>query len=332
MISLGIIGPGLIWQHAHRGALAERSDRFRVSAVAGRSESSRERATAAYPDARVYADAQELIDDEALDAVVILTPISLNAPLARAALEAGRHAIVEKPVARSVAEARELQRIAARTGRRLYILEQQVHKPLISTLRSLIDEGRIGTPVSFERTQHIRIAEEQDQTGGFGSTAWRVHPDFPLGNFFDGGIHTVAVLQQLFGPARAVYARGRSLRETFGDYDLLSMVAEYPAEVHGTITHSTSLGRQGDSFVIHGTRAALVVTDGEIRRVDGLSAEVESTAVTGPNETGAMWDEVAQVITTGSEPRYPLPAALSDLGFMEAVSASLAQDRRVVIG
>lgn len=110
------------------------------------------------------------------------------------------------------------------------------------------------------------------------------------------------------------------------------MVLEYDHGVQGVMSHATSLGRQGDFLVIHGTLAALHVSDSELRIVDGDSGESRSVPVSGTAETDAMWDEVARVIGDGAEPRYSLPAALSDLAFMEAVSASLHQDRRMVIG
>ena len=263
--------------------------------------------------------------------MVILTPISLNAPLARAALEAGKHAIVEKPVAHSADEAQSLVELTQRSPGVLYILEQHVHKPLIPVARRLIEEGAIGDPVSFERSLHVRIAAEDDHTGGYGSTAWRVDPDYPLGNFFDGGIHEVALLHQLFGPARAAYARGRSLREGFGDVDLLSMVLEYDRHIQGVFAHSASLGKQGNHFIIHGTRAALRCSDSEVQRIDGTTGAVETYPVNGENESAAMWREVARALPANVPGRYTPAAAFEDISLMEAIEASLRDARRVVV-
>lgn len=331
MLQLGIIGPGLIWENTHRDLIASLSNEFVVRAVAARSQHNQERGRAFYPDARIYSDAGQLIDDADVEAVVILTPISLNAPLAKAVLDAGKHAIVEKPVARSVEEAHALAEAAQHSQGELYILEQQVHKPLITAVQDLIQEGAIGDPVSFERALHVRIAADDDQTGGYGSTAWRADPDYPLGNFFDGGIHQVALLHELFGPARAVYARGRSLRDGFGEVDLLSMVLEYDRGVQGVFAHSASLGKQGDSFVIHGTRAALRCSDQEIEIIDAATGVSSPRVVTGPQESLTMWKEIAHVLPARTPGRYSPEKALRDLSLMEALQTSLRDGRRVVV-
>lgn len=331
MIRLGIIGPGLIWENTHREIIASLPEEFVVHAVAARSQDNQDRGRTFYPEARIYGDAHQLIHDPEVEAVVILTPISLNASLAQAALEAGKHAVVEKPVARSVEEAQTLVQAATRSLGVLYILEQHVHKPLIPAVREVINSGAIGDPVSFERSLHVRIAADDDQTGGYGSTAWRAEPDYPLGNFFDGGIHEVALLHELFGPARAIYARGRSLREGFGEVDLLSMVLEYDHAVQGVFAHSASLGKQGNTFVIHGTQAAIACSDGEIRIIDAATGEIETRAVAGVHESLAMWKEVAQVLPSGTRGRYSPEIALQDLSLMEALQASLRDARRVVV-
>lgn len=331
MINLGIIGPGLIWKVTHRDIIARLKDRFNVVAVAARSEKNQTRGRDAYPNATIYTSADDLIADPAVEAVVILTPIALNAPLARKALGAGKHAIVEKPLARSVAEARDVIAAAHEGGPILHILEQHVHKQLITAIRSAIDAGEIGTPVGFERSVHTRIAETDDHTGGFGGTAWRQHPDFPIGIFFDGGIHEVALLHEVFGAATAVYARGRSLRDTFGDVDLLNMVIEYNDDIRGQFTHSALLGAQRDYFVIRGTEAELVCTESALTRVDGATGESRTIEVPTENESVAMWEEAATAITEGRFGRYTPEKAIADLALMEAIERSLSSAKREVV-
>jgi predicted dehydrogenase len=338
MTSLGIIGPGLIWEKTHRAIIDSMPEAFRVVAVAARSDRNQKRGREAYPSARIYADAQDLIEDPEVDAVVVLTPISLNAPLARAALKRGNHAIVEKPLARSPAEARGVVESAGERGGLLYVLEQHVHKSFLAAARKEIAAGSIGTPVSFERSVHVRIAADHDTTGGYGSTEWRAHPDFPFGNFFDGGIHEIALIHELFGAAEAIYGRGRSLREEYGAVDLLSMVIEYPNEVHGVFAHSASLGRQGDTFVIHGTDAALVCGDTELRRIDAATGEEQRIEFYHEDESVTMWREIAAVLgeraagSGSSLGRYTPDKALADLALMEALEASLESGSRRAVG
>lgn len=327
MIRAGIIGPGLIWKKTHRSILAEMHDRIRVVAAAARSRERQRDAREAYPDATIYSDARKLIEDSEVEAVIILTPISLNAPMVRATLAAGKHAIVEKPVAMSVAEARDLFDAETRSAGTIYILEQHLYKTLIPVVQELIAGDEIGTLLSFERILHGRIALEDDLSGGYGSTPWRIQPDFPLGNFFDGGIHEVALLQEIFGPAQAVFARGRSLRPDFGEVDLLSMVVEYPQGVQGTFSYSSVLGRQGNSLVIHGTKAALVVRDRELHVRDPRDGSETLLPINWCSESSAMWEDILSLLPSGKKARYTGERAIADLGFMEAVVRSLASAR-----
>lgn len=324
MIHSGIIGPGLIWEKTHRRILSELHDEIHVAAVAARSRENQKRARQAYPDATIYSDARKLIEDPEVEAVIILTPINLNASFARAALEAGKHAIVEKPLARSLAEAQELYRLEEQSPGTLIVLEQFLYKALLPETRTLLKEGEIGTPVSFERVLHGRISADGDQTGGYGQTDWRQNPDYPLGTFFDGGIHEVALLQELFGPPREVFARGRSLRPDFGEVDLLTLSAVYPGDIQGTIVYSGCLGKLGDHFVIHGTRGALVVRDRELHIRSPLDGTESLLPFSWHCENTTMWKEILGNLREGTPPRYTREKVLQDLAFMEALGRSLS--------
>lgn len=302
-------------------------DRIRIVAAAARSREKQEDAREAYPDATIYSDARELIADPQVEAVIILTPISLNAPMAKAALAAGKHAIVEKPVAISVEEAGDLYNAEERSTGTIYVLEQHVYKTLIPAVHSLIESGEIGTPVGFERSVHVRIAQANDLSGGYGRTDWRVQPDFPLGNFYDGGIHEVALLHELFGPAQAVFAHGRSLRPDFGEVDLLALVVVYPDGVQGTFSHSAILGHQGDNFVIHGTKAALVIRNHELHLRDPDDGSETLVPFDWYPESIAMWEDIAARLPAGETARYTGGHALADLAFMDAVVRSLKSAR-----
>lgn len=323
MINLGIIGPGLIWQRTHRAILAEMRDVFTVVAYAGRSEESRRQGARAYPHARGYRRADELIADDQVDAVVILTPIELNAPLARAALEAGKPALVEKPVARSAAEGRELFSRETPGTARVYILEQHAYKAMVPLVKRLLEEERIGTPVCFERGIHVHIGVGTDGTGGFGATPWRQHPAFPLGNFFDGGIHEIARLQMIFGPCEAVGALGQSVREGFGDVDQLSMVMRYPRGVQGVLSHSSALGAHGDHFIIHGTHGVIHGDDTRITVYHTGSNAPEVVPVPPHQESVVMWHAIAGALASREPARYHRREALADLAFMDTLQRSL---------
>ncbi len=97
-----------------------------------------------YPDARVTGDFDELLAAEDVDAVVIATPVPTHYPLARAALEAGKHVFVEKPPAMRAAEMKELIELAEARGLVLMPGHLLLYHPAVQKLKELIDDGELG--------------------------------------------------------------------------------------------------------------------------------------------------------------------------------------------
>jgi predicted dehydrogenase len=97
-----------------------------------------------YPDARVTGEFDELLAADDVDAVVIATPVPTHYPLARAALEAGKHVFVEKPPAMRAAEMEELIGLAEARGLVLMPGHLLLYHPAVQKLKELIDDGELG--------------------------------------------------------------------------------------------------------------------------------------------------------------------------------------------
>jgi predicted dehydrogenase len=97
-----------------------------------------------YPDAKVTGDFDELLAADDVDAVVIATPVPTHYPLARAALEAGKHVFVEKPPAMRAAEMEELIGLAEARGLVLMPGHLLLYHPAVQKLKELIDGGELG--------------------------------------------------------------------------------------------------------------------------------------------------------------------------------------------
>ncbi|MGA2037537.1 MAG: Gfo/Idh/MocA family oxidoreductase, partial [Acidimicrobiales bacterium] len=98
---------------------------------------------------RVYSDIDDLLSDEDISAVEILTPTHLHHAHIRAALEAGKHVSVQKPITNSVDEALELGRMAEEAGLTLRVSECLAHYPPLELAKQLIVEGAIGRPTGL---------------------------------------------------------------------------------------------------------------------------------------------------------------------------------------
>jgi len=141
-LRVGVIGYGYWGPNLVRNFAA--SARTKVVAIAEPSPSRRQAAGVTVPHIRCVAEAAELIGDPEVDAVVIATPIFTHHALAKAALEAGKHVLVEKPLAPSVAEAQELAALAAKARRVLMVDHTFVYTAAVRKIRDLIAAGDLG--------------------------------------------------------------------------------------------------------------------------------------------------------------------------------------------
>ncbi len=103
-----------------------------------------------YPGVRLERDARALLEDPELDALAICTPVHSHFPLAKAALEAGKHVLIEKPLAHSIEAARELCALAAARGLTLMVDHTFVYSGPIRKIRTLIESGEIGEILYFD--------------------------------------------------------------------------------------------------------------------------------------------------------------------------------------
>jgi len=104
----------------------------------------RERAAAMFPHARMTAELDEVLADDAVDAVALATPVPTHAALAIRVLNAGRHCFVEKPMAQSTADAEAVVAAAEAAGRTLMVGQLLEYHPGVVKLKELIEGGELG--------------------------------------------------------------------------------------------------------------------------------------------------------------------------------------------
>jgi predicted dehydrogenase len=266
-----------------------------------------------------------------IDIVLILTPIALNAPLALEAIQAGKHVIMEKPIARSLAEGQTLIDAARQAEKRLFVTEQMAYRPLEDKLIDLITSGEIGGLIMWERVQHSR----QDSTFGpmsYASTPWRKQADYPLGSLFDGGIHVIASLTKVFGRPESVTATGRQLRADYGDYDHVVIIHHYGPGVTGMLSFSsTCLPALRNHYHIYGSEGVLTV---EFDQITITKADQSEQQITFPAEKPSyhyMWDALTQALQNNHEPVYTPERALQDVALLTAVEQSIRSSQPVRI-
>jgi predicted dehydrogenase len=142
ILKTALIGTGFMGKvHAEN---LRRLGTVEIASVAGSStERAREFGTSIGVN-RTTGNYQELLEDSSIAAVHILTPNALHSPICRAALQAGKHVLCEKPFTVSLAEARELVDLAAQTGLANCIQHNLRYYPLVQQIRRMIEAGDLG--------------------------------------------------------------------------------------------------------------------------------------------------------------------------------------------
>lgn len=329
-IRLGVIGLGLIWLRVHRPILETLQDTFEIVALCDSDAERRAAAAREFPAALVCAQADELLAAPQVDAVLVLTPLTLNAQVAAACLHAGKDVIMEKPIGRSVTEGAELIASARRLGRRLMVTEQFGYRYEEEMLIELLAARSIGEVILWQRVQHVD-ADGQQGAMRYDSAPWRKTADFPLGPLFDGGIHRVAGLSRVFGAPQSVFASGRRLRPDYGTYHYVAAQFQYASGLVGMLSYSIHLTPLQDCYILHGDAGVITV---EQQRVTVKRVGQPDQAIDLPNENDyvRMWAGLVSAVRTGGEPLYTAEMALREVAILEAVDRSISRGERVEVG
>ncbi len=198
-LRVGIIGSGGIARAQHIPNY-KRHPRAEVVAVADVDERAARLAADQFDIPNVYADYNELLARDDVDAVSVATPPAMHHDPVVAAAKAGKHILCEKPMALTVAQCDEMVGAARAAGVRLMVGYQPRFSASWQAVRRLIDEGAIGTPhglniISVGKAAHPR--------------AWFFDPAIAGGGILmDWGTYTTYQMQYFLGPVESVYALG----------------------------------------------------------------------------------------------------------------------------
>ena len=151
MINVGVIGLGYWGPNLVRNFMANPGTR--VVCVCDRIPARLEKAKALYPSVKITNRPEELIADSSIDAVVIATPVAGHFDLAMAALKAGKHVFVEKPMTTTSDQALQLIEEAARKKLTLLVDHTFVYTGVVRKMRELIKAPSFGKPSYFDSTR-----------------------------------------------------------------------------------------------------------------------------------------------------------------------------------
>lgn len=244
MLNVGLVGFGFAGKVFHAPVIGA-VEGLRLTAIVQRRRDPDPRD----PDVEFVRSVDELRSRD-IDLVVIATPNTSHAPIATQCLRAGRHVVIDKPFATTLAEASEVVRVSQEMGRLLSVYHNRRYVGDFITLQQLLHARALGRVAIYEsRFDRFR---PQLRPG-----AWREQPGPGAGVWFDLGPHLLDQALVLFGPPEAIAADIRIERDGAMVDDAFDVTLYYP-NMRARLGASMLTAAAGPTFSVHGTGGSFV--------------------------------------------------------------------------
>jgi UDP-N-acetyl-2-amino-2-deoxyglucuronate dehydrogenase len=283
-----------------------------------------------------HADYRRLIERSDIDVVNICTPSGMHAAMAIAAMEAGKHVVVEKPMALSLEDADAMIAAARRTSRRLCVVLQNRHNPPMRDLRRLIDEDRLGRLLLGNATVRWYRPQEYYEDEWHGTLA------MDGGAIMNQSIHHIDALQWLIGDVDSVFAYTATLAHRMEAEDVGTAVLRFKNGALGSVEGSTVTWPENleASVAIFGERGSVKVggtalnrkvfwkVDGELEHEREMIThdEIDPPSVYGQSHKAVLQEMVAALHEDREHPQNGLEARKS-VAVVLAMYESARSDR-----
>jgi predicted dehydrogenase len=244
-IRVGLVGFGFVSKTFHAPLLLE-TDGYEITAV---SSSRPDDVLVVLPNVDVVADPTELATHPDIDLVVVASPNETHAPLAEAAMRAGRNVVVDKPFTITVAEARHLAAVAKERKVMLSVFQNRRWDSDFLTVQNAIRDDLVGRVMLFESRIDRYRPEVRDR--------WRERPGPGAGLLYDLGPHLIDQALVLFGIPDSVQATLAKQRRGGKTDDFFQLVLRY-GEMVATLGAGSLVSGGSARFAVHGDRASMV--------------------------------------------------------------------------
>lgn len=241
-LSVGIVGCGYWGPNLIRNF--NNLPGCQVSGVCDRSDARLDHMRGLYPDARQFHEFDEMLALDGLDAVVVATPVRTHFPLAKAALLAGKHCLIEKPMASSSAECEELIAIAEEKGLTLMVGHTFLYSEPIHRITDIVASGDLGE-LLYVNSQRLNLGLFQQDI----NVAWDLAP------------HDISIILHILGKVpTSVNCQGNA-HITPGIEDVTNISMNFEGKQFATIQSSWLEPRKVRQMTIVGSRRMIVYDD-----------------------------------------------------------------------
>lgn len=312
MLKTAVIGFGLSARTFHLPFIALQPELELVAISSSQPELANQ-----YPQLQHYAKAEHLIAESDAELVVITSPNHSHFPLAKAALQQGKHVLLEKPLVLSSEEGQQLVAIARQSGRKLAVYHNRRFDGDFLTLQQLIKSGNLGNIHYFE-SHFDRFRPEP-------RARWREQAGPGSGILWDLGPHLIDQALCLFGMPQAISASCRTLRPGGESTDYFHLQLHYPDKE--VVLHSSPFCASPTMrFMLQGTKGSY--------QKFGLDPQ-EDALRAGVVPGGADWGLEAsqyhgELATADTRLSYPTLAGNYALFYQQLVAA-LLQDAELPV-
>lgn len=273
---------------------------------------------------------------QAVDAVTVCTPSGLHPQQALAALRAGRHVVVEKPIALSVMDADAVVREGRERGLVVATISQRRFEPAVRALRAAVEAGALGR-LSLVIAEGLYLRPQSY----YDSAPWRGTRDLDGGVLMNQAIHTIDLMRWIGGPVRSVAAHLATLGHTMEAEDTASVSLRFASGALGSIVATTcatpefpvELRVYGDRGHVRLVGEAAVEWD--VPRVHAPSppvtepaapADIGATRTWGTNAIGYL-RQYADFVEAIRSRRSPIVTGEDGRNAVEIVTAAYEADR-----
>lgn len=197
-----------------------------------------------YSDVQAFTDSADLIGDPELDAIVVATPVAYHYKLAKAALSAGKHVMVEKPLASSSAECEELIEIAAEKGVVLMTGHTFLYSACVQKIADIIQSGDVGE-IRYINSRRLNLGLFQKDI----NVVWDLAP------------HDISIILHILGELPLTVNCQGNAHVTAGIEDVTNLSLSFRNKRFATIQSSWLEPRKVREMTIVGTRRMIVYDD-----------------------------------------------------------------------
>ncbi|WP_299999985.1 oxidoreductase [uncultured Cedecea sp.] len=288
-INVALIGYGFVGKTFH-APLIRSVPGLKLSVI---SSSSQDKVHQDLPDVRVVATPEMAINDPDIELIVIASPNETHAPLAKMALNAGKHVVVDKPFTLNLHEARELAALAEEKKLLLSVFQNRRWDSDYLGVKQVIESGVLGEIKHFESHIDRFRPEVRDR--------WREHNIPGSGLWFDIGPHIIDQALQLFGLPDNVYGNIAVLRKGAQINDWAHVILNYPQ--HKVILHTSMLAAGGVMrFTVHGDKGSVIKRNADQQESQLLAGIVPGSETWGTDNDDLVLFDGQQQSTTITSP------------------------------